>query len=118
MEEEQRKKLDRLKLVRQGHRSVLTKLTREIEGLVESTEPDPNRVSRLKVIYEQLDGKMKVFSSLDGEIVALCPEDEIEQEIEDSESIIAKVIEGKRKIDIVLKETPVTIHLYYLDLMN
>ena len=77
MEEEQRKKLDRLKLVCQGHHSVLTKLTREIEGLVESTEPDPNRVSRLKVTYEQLDRKMKVFSSLDGEIVALCPEDEI-----------------------------------------
>ena len=47
---------------------------------------------------------MKVFSNLDGEIVALCPEDEVEREIEDSESIIAKVIEGKRKIDIVLKE--------------
>ena len=104
MEEEQRKKLDRLKMVRRGHCSVLTKLTREIEGLVESTKPDPNRVSRLKVIYEQLDSKMKVFSNLDGEIVALCPEDEIEREIEDSESIIAKVIEGKHKIDIVIKE--------------
>ena len=63
-------------------------------------------MSRLKrVTYEQLNGKM-VFSSLDGEIVAMCLEDEIEQEIEDSESIIAKVIEGKRKIDIFLKETP------------
>ena len=82
----------------------MTKLTRELEGLVESTEPDTNRVTRLKVIYEQLEGKMKIFSSLDGEIVALCPEEEIEQEIEDSESIIAKVIEGKRKIDIILKE--------------
>ena len=28
-----------LKLVRRGHRSVLTKLTREIEGLMELTEP-------------------------------------------------------------------------------
>lgn len=78
VEEELRIKLDRLKKVRRGHRGVLTKLTREIEGLVESTEPEPNRVSRLKIIYEQLEGKMKVFSNLDGEIVALCPEDDIE----------------------------------------
>ena len=89
MEEEQQKKLVRLKLVRRGHHSVLTKFTREIEGLVESTKPDPNRVSWLKVIYKQLDGKMKVFSSLDGEIVAFCLEEKIEREIEDSESIIA-----------------------------
>ena len=102
--EEQRRKLDRLKLVRRGHRSVLTKLIRELEGLVKLTEHDPNLVSQLKVIYEQLDSKMKVFSNLNGEIVALCPEDEVEREIEDSESIIAKVIEGKCKIDIVLKE--------------
>ena len=65
-EAEQRRKLDRLKRVCGGHRSVLTKLTRELEGIVESTEPDTNRVTRLKVIYEQLEGKMKIFSSLDG----------------------------------------------------
>ena len=105
-EEERRIKLDRLKKVRQGHRGVLTKLTREIEGLVESTKPEPNQVSRLKIIYEQLEGKMKVFSNLDGEIVALCPEDDIEREIEDSESITAKIIEARRKIDTTLKENP------------
>ena len=77
-EEERCIKLDRLKKVRRGHRGILTKLTREIEGLVESTEPKPNPVSRLKIIYEQLKGKMKVFTNFDGEIVALCPEDDIE----------------------------------------
>jgi len=38
---------------------------------------------------------MKVFSNLDGEIVSLCPEEDIEREIEDSETIIAKIIEAK-----------------------
>lgn len=49
---------------------------------------------------------MKVFSSLDGEIVSLCPEEEIEREIEESESITAKIIESKRKIDSSLKGIP------------
>ena len=64
---------------------------------------DPMKVSRLNVIYEQFDAKMKVFSNLYGEIVLLCPVEEIEGEIEDSESIIAKIIEAKRKIDSSLK---------------
>ena len=74
---------------------MLTTYTREIEGLVESTEPEPNRVSQLKIIYEQLEGKMKVFSNTDGDIVALCPEEDNEGEIKDSESITAKIIEAR-----------------------
>ena len=94
-DEEQRIKLDRLRKVRQEHRAVLTKLTREIESLVEPAEPESSQVSRLKIIYEQLDGKRKVFSNLDGEIVALCPEEEIKREIKDSESVTAKIIEAR-----------------------
>ena len=52
---------------------------------------------------EQFDAKMKVFSNSDGEIVSLCPVEEIEGEIKDSESIIAKIIEAKGKIDSTLK---------------
>ena len=47
---------------------------------------------------------MKVFINLDGEIVALCPEDDIEQEIKDSESTTAKIFEARRNIDMTLKE--------------
>ena len=32
---------------------------------------------RLKIIIKQRDGKLKVFTSLKGEIVELCPEEEI-----------------------------------------
>ena len=49
---------------------------------------------------------MKQFSNLDGEIVALCPIEEIEREIEDSEAITAKIIEAKRKIQSALRERP------------
>ena len=101
MEEDgQQRKLDRLKLIRQGHRGVLTKLIREVETLLESHEPE---VDRLKIICEQLDGKLKVFTSLDGEILELCPEDDIEWEIEESEATTAKFIGVKRKINLALK---------------
>ena len=46
---------------------------------------------------------MKVFSNSDGEIISLCPVEKIEEEIKDIESIIAKIIEAKRKIDSTLK---------------
>ena len=76
MEEDgQRRKLDRLKLIRRGHHGVLTKLIREVENQLESHEPE---VNRLKIISKQLDSKLKAFTSLDGEILELCPEDDIE----------------------------------------
>ena len=70
-EEEQRRKLERLKAVRRGNRGVITKLCREIDTLmaVESFNTDPSSLSRLNVIHEQLDGKMKQFSNLDGEML-------------------------------------------------
>ena len=55
--------------------------------------------SHLKIIREQLVGKMEVFSNLESEVVALCGIDEIKQEIEESEATTAKLIESKRKID-------------------
>ena len=46
---------------------------------------------------------MKVFSNLN-EIMLLCPVEEIKGEIKDSEAIIAKIIEAKRKNDSFFKE--------------
>ena len=107
VEEDHQAKLVRLKTVRGGNCGVVMKLCSEIETVLaeESFGTDPSKVSRLNVIHKQLDGKMKQFSILDGEIVALCPIDEIEREIEDSEAITAKIIEAKRRIQSVLKET-------------
>ena len=107
-DEEQRAKLVRLKTVREGNCGVVTKLCREIDTVLaeESFNTDPTIVSRLNVIHEQLNGKMKQFSNLDREIVMLCPIEEIEREIEDSEAITAKIIEAKRKIQSALRERP------------
>ena len=67
---------------------------------------DPAKVSRLIVIGEQLDAKWKALSTLDGEIVSLCPLAEIEGELNDSEPVEAKLLETKRKISSYVKKRP------------
>ena len=82
MEEEEWKiKLEKFRKVWQGHCGVLTKLTKDIKGLVVSTEPKPNWVSHMKITYEQMEGKMRDFSKHDGDIADLCVEEDIEWEI-------------------------------------
>ena len=98
-EEEQQAKLEKLKTVRRAHQGVLTKLAREVKEIMSHSELSEEGTSRLKIIREQLVGKMELFSNLDSEIVALCRIDEIEREIKESEATTAKLIESKRKID-------------------
>ena len=90
--EEQRAKLERLTTIRRAHRGVLTKLTQEVEEIISHSELNDEGISRLKIICEQLVGKMEVFLNLDSKIVALCIINEIEQEIKESEATTAKLI--------------------------
>ena len=95
MEEEQRKRLDRLRAVRGGHRGVLTKLAKEVDDLLADETLSNDSAARLNVIREQLEGKMKILTNLDGEIVSLCQVDDITRKIDESEGIITKLIECK-----------------------
>lgn len=99
MYEEQWRTLERVKAVRRENCGVVTKLCREADGVLEeeSFNTDPIKVSQLNVICEQLDDKLKYLSTLDGEIVSLCCMEEIEGEIEESEAVVAKIIEAKQK---------------------
>ena len=57
MEKEQRKRLDRLKAFRGGHRGVLMKLAKEVDDLL-ADEPLSNKAAaRLNVVREQLEEK-------------------------------------------------------------
>ena len=60
-EEEQRKRLERLRAVRGVNHGVTTKLCREIDAVLaeESFNTDPNKLARLNIIHEQLNGKLK-----------------------------------------------------------
>ena len=62
-----------------------------MEEILVSLELSSEGTSRLKVIHEQLEGKMKVFSNLDSKIVGPCVLNDIEREIDESEATTAKL---------------------------
>ena len=74
------------------------KPVKEVDDLLADETLLHEAAARLNVVREQLEGKMKVLTNLDGEIVSLCQVDDITREIDESEGIIAKLIECKRKI--------------------
>ena len=110
-EEEQQRRLERLRAVRGANRGVSTKLCREIDAVLaeESFNTDLSKLAHLNVIREQLDGKLKQLIKLDDVIVSLCSVGEIEGEVKDSEDITAKIIEAKRKIQVALRGPPLRL---------
>lgn len=90
--------IERLKAIRAAHRGVCTKLERETHDLLQE-ERSNETSSRLEVISCLLDTKQKTLSDIDSEIVSLCDLADISKEIEESEAIIARIIECKKKIN-------------------
>ena len=90
--------LERLKAIRSANRGVIVKLMREVEETLAGPEP-AEKISRLRVIVEQLQTKLSVLRKLDDEILALCDVKDIEYEIEESEGDSAKIFDYKRRIE-------------------
>ena len=63
------------------------------EGLLEAEQ-----LKQLSVKMQQLDGKLKVLSDIDKEILDQCEVDTIEREIDESEVISAKILQCKQRI--------------------
>jgi len=90
------KNLERLKATRGGHRGVATRLTREVDELVnDSTTIDK---SRCETIQELLETKLKVLNALDEEILPLIEIEEIEREIEETSEVTSRIITAKKKL--------------------
>ena len=60
---------ERPRLVRGGHRGVVTKLTKEVDTLLEGGSPTSEHIARLNIVYEQLENKMQLLQTYDSEIV-------------------------------------------------
>lgn len=90
-------KIERLKATRAAHRGVVTKLERETDELL--TEATATNRSRLDVIICLLEAKLKTLNEIDDEIIAICPLEDITNEIEESEEKTAQIIQCKKKIE-------------------
>ena len=56
---------------------------------------------------QQLDGKLRVLSDIDKEILDKCDVDAIEREIDDSEAVFARILECKQRISEVINSPAV-----------
>ena len=97
---------NRLKAVRAGHQGVITKFTHELdESLVNTDEPAGDKVGSFNAIYEQLQNKLNVLQKIDDEVLTVCSVEHIEQEIEESKAVSAKVLAYKQQIEVFLNST-------------
>ena len=103
MAKEQRAKHDRPKAVRGGHRGVTTKLIRETDELLAMTTIPTEGRTRLGIIHKQLCMKSELLSGLNQEIISFCEVSEIDGEIEEAETITARIIECQAKIEKLIK---------------
>ena len=61
---------------------MVTRLTKEVDTLLIGEPPTSEQISRLKIVYNQLENKMQLLQMYDGEIVMLCKTDDVVHEID------------------------------------
>ena len=79
--------IPRLRAMRAGNRSVVTKLTNEVAAIFEQPELDAKTRDRLQRIDTILTQKMDLLDQLNDQIIAVCKVEEIEKEIGDAEDL-------------------------------
>ena len=71
--------IERLRKVRGGHRAVTTRVVREVDDMLSTDGPlRAEQLQQLSVKLQQLDGKLRVLSDIDKEILDKCDVDTIE----------------------------------------
>ena len=93
------KTLDHLKAHRRGHRGIVTKYVQETKSLLESDNLNEKCRLRIRTLSELLQEKCTVLKSLDEEVLATCPTDEIEQEIVEAKDVHLRIVEMRAEID-------------------
>ena len=76
----------------------MTKLVCKAEELSLSERLEPSQHSLLNVIYQQLEGKLNLLSDMDKDILSRCEIEAIDTETEESEAVVAKIINCKQRI--------------------
>ena len=95
--------LERLKAIRGAHRGVATKLTQQADGIFEKESLTSDDDESLFVINQKLETKLSTLNEYDQKILTVCNVANIENEIEESQGAVEKIMESKRKIDLKLK---------------
>ena len=98
-EKELKEKLERLRASRGAHRGVLTKRIGEANEILESEGMLSNeQIKQLDVLHRLLENKLKLVEGLDESFLSLCEVETIQNEIEDSERVLERVVECQKSI--------------------
>ena len=95
--------LTRKKKVRAGHRASTTNILGQVDPSLAATPLDVSKITQLK---RSLENKLQSLSTLDDEILALTPEEAIEDEIVQADGIRDRIYEALSRLELALK--PVT----------
>ena len=96
--------LEQLKAIRGAHRGVTTKLAHQAEEIFENESFSSDSYLCLFVINQQLETKLLTLNEYDQKILAVCNITNIENEIEESQRAVERIMECKCKINIKLKQ--------------
>lgn len=88
----------RLKAKRGGHRGTCTKLGKEVEELF-ANEHDEIAITRCTTIKTLLEDKLKTLNQLDEDILNICDIHDIENEIEESTEVTARILHVLTRIE-------------------
>ena len=91
--------LDRLKARQRGQRGVVTKYVQEAKSLLDAKSTEPEFRHQLSTLYKLLEEKQGILKVLDNDIVAGCPTEEMEWEIQEAEEVYEKIVESLATID-------------------
>ena len=92
----------RLRALRKGNRSVVTKQQAEIATLIStrlSSFREPDVLSRLDSITQSVASKWDYLTELNKEILELCCMEDLEREIEESSEWDTRITEARQKIE-------------------
>ena len=74
----------------------------EAEEIFHNESLDTEQHSRPNVIKQQLEGKLKLLNDMDKDILQHCEVDAIETEIEESDNVIARIINCNQRIESIV----------------
>ena len=107
-DEEKQVKYERCKAIRAANRSFVIKLLEKTNTISSTATVSNDQYTRLDVIYRQLEAKSLSLAELDKEALSLCDIKDISMEVEESESVVARIMECKGKIESMkLRRSPV-----------
>ena len=92
------KKFKRLKAIRISHRGVVDDLLGEANELTCVDSLSEIQSGRIEVINTLLENKLKSLKEIDQEILNICELTAINNEVKESEEIVAQIIDCQRKI--------------------